>query len=92
MSRLVLSNAKIVLADEVITGSLAVEQGQIVAIDSGQSPKFDDLDGDYLIPGLVELHTDHLESHFHPRPGVEWPAVSELHPWRHDGRPTMGRR
>ena len=35
MSRLVLSNAKIVLADEVITGSLAVEQGQIVAIDSG---------------------------------------------------------
>ena len=78
MSRLVLSNAKIVLADEVITGSLAVEQGQIVAIDSGQSPKFDDLDGDYLIPGLVELHTDHLESHFHPRPGVEWPAVSAV--------------
>lgn len=78
MSRLVLSNAKIVLADEVITGSLAVEQGQIVAIDSGHSPKFDDLDGDYLIPGLVELHTDHLESHFHPRPGVEWPAVSAV--------------
>ena len=33
----------------------------------------EDLDGDYLIPGLVELHTDHLESHFMPRPGVEWP-------------------
>lgn len=78
MNRLVLSNAKIVLADEVITGSLAVERGQIVAIDSGQSPKFDDLDSDYLIPGLVELHTDHLESHFHPRPGVEWPAVSAV--------------
>jgi alpha-D-ribose 1-methylphosphonate 5-triphosphate diphosphatase len=78
MSRLVLSNAKIVLSDEVITGSLAVEQGQIVAIDSGLSPKFDDLEGDYLIPGLVELHTDHLESHFHPRPGVEWPAVSAV--------------
>ncbi len=78
MSRLVLSNARIVLADEVIDGSLAVENGKIVAIDSGPSPKFDDLDGDYLIPGLVELHTDHLESHFHPRPGVEWPAVSAV--------------
>ena len=78
MNRLVLSNAKVVLADEVLTGSLAIEHGQIVAIDSGLSAKFDDLDGDYLIPGLVELHTDHLESHFHPRPGVEWPAVSAV--------------
>ena len=78
MSRLVLSNAKIVLADEVITGTLVAERGELVAIDSGLSLKFDDLEGDYLIPGLVELHTDHLESHFHPRPGVEWPAVSAV--------------
>ena len=34
-----------------------------------------DLDGDYLVPGLVELHTDNLEKHFAPRPGVNWPAV-----------------
>jgi alpha-D-ribose 1-methylphosphonate 5-triphosphate diphosphatase len=78
MSRLVLSNAKIVLADEVITGTLVAERGELVAIDSGLSLKFDDLEGDYLIPGLVELHTDHLESHFHPRPGVEWPAASAV--------------
>jgi alpha-D-ribose 1-methylphosphonate 5-triphosphate diphosphatase len=78
MSSLTLSNAKLVLADEVVRGSLAVEHGEIIAIDSGPSAKFDDLDGDYLIPGLVELHTDHLESHFHPRPGVEWPAVSAV--------------
>jgi alpha-D-ribose 1-methylphosphonate 5-triphosphate diphosphatase len=78
VNRLVLSNAHIVLADEIIEGSLAVENGKIVAIDSGPSTKFDDLDGDFLIPGLVELHTDHLESHFHPRPGVEWPANSAV--------------
>ena len=78
MTRLVLSNARIVLADEVIDGSLAIENGTIAAIDSGPSTRFDDVEGDYLIPGLVELHTDHLESHFHPRPGVEWPAASAV--------------
>ena len=31
-----------------------------------------DLDGDTLVPGLVELHTDHVETHFTPRPGVRW--------------------
>ncbi len=78
MSRLVLSNARLVLADEVITGSLVAENGMIQAIDDGMGRGADDLEGDYLIPGLVELHTDHLESHFHPRPGVEWPAVSAV--------------
>ena len=37
-----------------------------------------DLEGDYLVPGLVELHTDNLEKHFAPRPGVKWPAVPAL--------------
>ena len=30
-----------------------------------------DLEGDYLVPGLVELHTDNMEKHFAPRPGVQ---------------------
>jgi len=34
-----------------------------------------DLEGDYLIPGLVELHTDNLEKHFIPRAGVNWPIA-----------------
>ncbi|MEL6454470.1 MAG: alpha-D-ribose 1-methylphosphonate 5-triphosphate diphosphatase, partial [Cyanobacteria bacterium J06623_5] len=29
--------------------------------------------GDYLLPGLVELHTDNLERCLSPRPGVRWP-------------------
>ena len=37
-----------------------------------------DVDGAYLLPGLVELHTDHLESHYRPRPGVAWPAIGAL--------------
>ena len=37
-----------------------------------------DLDGDWLLPGFVELHTDNLEKHYAPRPGVRWPARSAV--------------
>jgi alpha-D-ribose 1-methylphosphonate 5-triphosphate diphosphatase len=30
------------------------------------------LSGDYLLPGMVELHTDNLERHLMPRPGIYW--------------------
>ncbi|MEZ5931211.1 MAG: alpha-D-ribose 1-methylphosphonate 5-triphosphate diphosphatase [Alphaproteobacteria bacterium] len=72
------ANARIVLADEVVHGSLKVEDGAIVAIDSGRSvmPGAIDLDGDYLIPGLIDLHTDNLEKHFQPRKGVFWDGVA----------------
>ena len=75
---LVIMNAKIVLADEVIEGSLAVEDGAISAIDLSHASTGIDFGGDYLIPGLVELHTDHLENHYHPRPSVYWDPMAAL--------------
>jgi alpha-D-ribose 1-methylphosphonate 5-triphosphate diphosphatase len=75
---LVLSNAQIVLADRVISGSVFVEDGKIVSIDEGTSRVGIDMDGDFLIPGLVELHTDHLEAHYSPRPGVRWHKMSAV--------------
>lgn len=77
MSRL--HNARIVLADSVVNGSIAIENGLIVGVDVGANPAGEDMDGDYLIPGLVELHTDHLENHYRPRPGVFWDAMAALH-------------
>ncbi|HTJ57959.1 MAG TPA: alpha-D-ribose 1-methylphosphonate 5-triphosphate diphosphatase [Devosiaceae bacterium] len=77
-SDLVIRNAKIVLADEVIAGSLAVEDGAISAIDLSHAETGIDFGGDYLIPGLVELHTDHLENHYRPRPGVYWNPMAAL--------------
>lgn len=76
MSEIILSNAQIVLADEVIRGSLSFKQGKITAIDSGlsQHPAAIDINGDYLLPGAIELHTDNLEKHFSPRPKVTWPG------------------
>lgn len=72
-------NGQIVLADEVISGSVAVRDGTIAAIDAGMGSHGEDLEGDYLIPGLVELHTDHLENHYRPRPGVFWDPMASLH-------------
>ncbi len=37
-----------------------------------------DLEGDFLLPGLVELHTDNLEKHVAPRPGVRWPMPAAV--------------
>ena len=75
---LVIKNAKIVLPDEVIEGSLAVEDGTISAIDLSHASGGVDFGGDYLVPGLVELHTDHLENHYHPRPSVYWDPMAAL--------------
>ena len=76
MSQTVLTNARIVLPDEVMSGTLVLRDGRIDEIDGAVGVReAEDLEGDYLIPGLVELHTDHLENHYHPRPGVVWPAI-----------------
>jgi len=72
-----LTNARLVLEDEEIDASLLIEGGRIVAIDPvvSEAVPVIDCDGDYILPGFVELHTDNLEKHFAPRPGVNWPAV-----------------
>lgn len=79
MTGLRFCNGRIVLADDIVTGSLDTEGGFIAAIDDGASTIGEDLEGDYLIAGLVELHTDQLENYYRPRPGVFWDARAALH-------------
>src|SRR4051794_41813249 len=73
-SELLLSNARVVLADRLIeNGWVATANGIIVEIGEGRAPaRGEDLAGDLLMPGLVELHTDHIEAHYVPRPKVYW--------------------
>lgn len=77
---LILTNARIVTPEAVVAGALAVHDGRIAAVASGGSAAAGalDLDGDWLLPGLVELHTDNLERQFQPRPGVRWPAGAAM--------------
>ncbi len=80
MTQIVFTNARMVLPDQVVKGSLRIENGIISDLDTAPSkaPEAIDLGGDYLLPGLIELHTDNLEKHFTPRPGVKWPELPAI--------------
>ncbi len=74
----VLNNARIVLADEIVEGSIVLRDGLIAGIDAGTGRTGEDMGGDFIIPGLVELHTDHLEGHYAPRPKVRWNPIAAV--------------
>src|SRR5437588_10664144 len=71
---------RVVLADRVIeAGWVAAMNGRIVEIGEGRAPDHaEDVGGDLLLPGLVELHTDHLEAHYVPRPKVYWDPIAAV--------------
>lgn len=79
-SETVFTNARIVGADAEFDGTVVVCDGRIAEVERGPSRAAGalDLEGDYLLPGLVELHTDNMEKHFAPRPGVKWPSLSAI--------------
>jgi alpha-D-ribose 1-methylphosphonate 5-triphosphate diphosphatase len=72
-----ITNAKVITRDAVVEGSISVENGLIASVDDGGSGAADaqNFDGDYLLPGLIEIHTDNVEKHFAPRPTVVWPEA-----------------
>jgi alpha-D-ribose 1-methylphosphonate 5-triphosphate diphosphatase len=81
MSELIFTNARIVTADtEIADGTLVTSGGRILAVEEGRSRDRQavDLGGDLLLPGFVELHTDNMERHFSPRPGVRWPPEAAV--------------
>ena len=85
MTDMILANATLVLPQEVIRGSLHMTNGTIVAIDQGCGVVRGaiDCEGDLVMPGLIELHTDNLERHIEPRPKVHFPHAGAI--VAHDG-------
>jgi alpha-D-ribose 1-methylphosphonate 5-triphosphate diphosphatase len=79
----ILANAKLICPEGIQHGHLVMAEGRIKNIGNGNFPRgHEDMEGDYLMPGLVELHTDNLEKHLMPRPEVYWPepgAALEAH-------------
>lgn len=77
---LCLANSQLVLPDRVLAGAVTVEAGVITAITEGDDVPDGAIDcaGEYVLPGLVELHTDNLERHIEPRPAVDWPHLPAL--------------
>jgi len=80
MKQRIFTNARIVTAQEEFTGTVVTENGLIQSVDSGSTsvPGAEDWAGDWLLPGLVEVHTDNLEKHLSPRPGVLWNAHAAM--------------
>lgn len=81
---IIFTNAQVVTPEGVMHGTVVVQGNHIVAVEEGVSRVGNtcechaslvrDLEGDHLLPGLIEMHTDHLETQFQPRPGVLWPS------------------
>ena len=71
----ILTNARIILEKEIVDGTLVFDETGLTSVDQGRSraPGALDAEGDFVAPGLIEMHTDNLEKHYIPRPNVVWP-------------------
>lgn len=77
-TEMILTNALLVLPDAIEPGTLVLRDGLIAEMQPGRShaPGAIDLDGDHLIPGVIDVHTDNLERQVQPRATARWPSRS----------------
>ncbi|MEB3229532.1 MAG: alpha-D-ribose 1-methylphosphonate 5-triphosphate diphosphatase [Leptolyngbyaceae bacterium] len=80
MNEYIYTNYRLQLSDQELIGTLVVREGQIADIQPGVVAQGQNGEGDYILPGLVELHTDNFEQCLSPRPKVRWPMdVAAVH-------------
>lgn len=77
---MILTNARIVLCRRGDRGKPGGSRrpDRLGFVRAHRRPAALDMEGDFVIPGLVELHTDHLEGHYNPRPKVHWNPVAAV--------------
>lgn len=78
-------NARLILPDLIIEqGWLLIEQERIVTLGEGKGPVsnagtcFIDAQGDFILPGLIDLHCDAIEKAVEPRPLVHFDLPTAL--------------
>ncbi|MGH1392879.1 MAG: phosphonate metabolism protein PhnM [Trichormus sp.] len=76
MNEQVYTNYLLQLPEQELLGTLVVRDGLIADIQPGIVNQGENGEGDYLLPGLIELHTDNLERCMSPRPGIRWPLAA----------------
>ena len=76
----ILTGAVLVLPDSMLLGSVVLRGAYIAQVQPGRSAAAGALDlaGDYLLPGVVDLHSDNLERQAQPRSTARWPSRSAL--------------
>jgi alpha-D-ribose 1-methylphosphonate 5-triphosphate diphosphatase len=68
-----LTNGRVVTPDAVREGGVRVEGDRIAGVgdvDTASADRTIDVGGRYVLPGLVDLHGDDIESHLFPRSGA----------------------
>ncbi|QIR36049.1 phosphonate metabolism protein PhnM [Tolypothrix sp. PCC 7910] len=73
MNEQIYTNYRLQLPNQEILGTLVIRDGLIADIQPGVVSQGQNGEGNYLLPGLIELHTDNLERCMSPRPGIRWP-------------------
>ena len=79
MMETILTNARIVLPNADIHGTVVIEDGYIADILTHRIADGIDLGGAFLIPGIIDIHTDYLEREIAPRPTAQIPLELALH-------------
>ena len=80
MATQIFTNAHVITPNQNFLGSVVVENDLIVEVIKNK--KFSegiDLDGQFLIPGIIDIHSDYLEKEIHPRPSAEFPVPFAMH-------------
>ncbi|KPQ32174.1 MAG: alpha-D-ribose 1-methylphosphonate 5-triphosphate diphosphatase PhnM [Phormidesmis priestleyi Ana] len=78
MKEQIFTNYCLQLPTAEVLGTLLVKDGIISDIQPDVVSCGHDGEGQYLLPGLIELHTDNLERCISPRPGIRWPLTSAI--------------
>jgi len=79
-ARQILGNLRLVLRDRILDGAVELCGDRIACVHEAPAGEVPAVDGekDFLLPGLIELHTDNLEKHLLPRSGALWPTMPAL--------------
>ncbi|OAB40815.1 alpha-D-ribose 1-methylphosphonate 5-triphosphate diphosphatase [Paenibacillus glacialis] len=84
---LLITNARIILPDEVIEGHVHIQEGKIAAILRGDVTRARltaevqviDASGLHLMPGIIETHSDAIEKEIQPRPNSVFPLEMAMY-------------
>ncbi len=76
----ILTNARLVLPDRLLHGTIVLDGDTITDVQPGPStaPGAQDVGGDTIMPGVVDVHTDNLERQVQPRSNARWPSRSAM--------------
>lgn len=80
MTESIFTNAVLVLRDRLQHGTIVVRDGVIAEVSETRSHAAGaiDMDGDFVMPGVVDVHTDNLERQVQPRVNARWPSRSAM--------------